>query len=193
MPSSSPTVPRTFIAYRPFTAGVMCALFYFEKGPDIYGWWIGPRHSRYYSAYFKLEDFFTTHSTRFYATGGMDLYGGWRFLYSARTAALDKPVTVEEDAAHELDRLQGIFVAEWLFFDDDADAAAEREAYEKMKLPVRHVNIRADALERLTSDGPEGRYRSHDFDMAVLDYLQRHWPLDYRKTWEPRSGAVRTE
>ncbi len=77
-----------------------------------------------------------------------------------------------------------------LFFDDDADAAAEREAYEKMKLPVRHVNIRADALDRLNSDGPEGRYHSHDFDMVVLDYLQRHWPLDYRKTWKSRSGAV---
>jgi hypothetical protein len=23
-------------------------------------------------------------------------------------------------------------------------------------------------------------YRSHDVDATVLDYLQRHWPLDYR-------------
>ena len=181
MPANSPTVPRSFIAYAPFGAGVTCALFYFEKGSDVYGWWIGPRDSRYYSAYCKLEDFFTTRSTRFYATGGMDLYGGWRFLYSARTAALDKPIPMEEDVAHELDRLQGVFVAEWIFFDDDADAAAERDAYEKLKLPVRHVNIRADALNRLSSDKSEWIYRSHDFDMDVLHYLQRHWPLDYRR------------
>ncbi len=193
MASRSLTSPRTFIAYRPFSTGLACALFYVEKGPDVYGWWIGPRGSRCYSAYFKLEDFFTTRSTRFHATGGMDLYGGWRFLYSARTAALDKPIPVEDAASHELDRLQGIFVAEWFFFDDDPDATVERDAYEKMKLPVRHVNIRADALRRLASDGPQWSYRSHDFDMGVLDYLQRHWPLDYRNASKRRSSVILAE
>jgi len=149
-------------------------------GADVYGWWIGPRDARYYSAYFKLEEFFTTHSTRFYATGGMDLYGGWRFLYSARAAALDKPLPIEAGAAHELDRVQGMFVAEWLFFDDDTGATAERDAYEKKKLPIRHVNIRAEGLNSLVTEGSEWIYRSHDFDMDVLQYLQRHWPLDYR-------------
>jgi len=168
----------------------MCALFYFEQGPDVYGWWTGPSHSRDYSAYFKLEAFFTTRSTLFYATGGMDLYGGWRFLYSARTAALDKPLPVDEDAAHELDRLQSVFVAEWLFFDDDPDAAAERQSYDRLKLPVRHVNIRAEGLKRLTGDGSEWRYLARDFDMDVLEYLQRHWPLDYRDDRKPPLRTV---
>ncbi|MGZ5095508.1 MAG: hypothetical protein ACXWCY_21485 [Burkholderiales bacterium] len=187
MTRDSPTPPRTFIAYRPFGAGLRCAIFYFEIGPHVYGWWIGRRRSRYYSAYFKLEDFFSARSTLFYATGGMDLYGGWRFLYSARTAALGTPLPVEDDAAHELDRLQGIFAAEWLFFEDDPGAAAEREAYEKLKMPLRRVNIRASSLNRLIEKDAELQYLSHDFDMDVLDYLQRHWPLDYRK---PRKSGL---
>lgn len=187
----APTPPRSFIACRPFSAGLTCALFYFESGVDVYGWFMGPQDSRYYSAYFKLEDFFTTGSTRFYATGGMDLYGGWRFLYSARTAALDAPIPVEDAVAHELDRLQGVFAAEWLFFDDDPHAAAERDAYAKMKWPVRHVNVRPAVLEGFGSEEPEWIHRSHDFNADVLDFLQRHWPLDYRHDWTPRANAVR--
>jgi hypothetical protein len=186
MAPRSPTTPRTFLSYRPFGAGLRCAMFYFEMGPDVYGWWIGPRHSKQYSAYYKLENFFTTGSALFYASGGMDLYGGWRFLYSARTAALDEPVAVEQEAAHELERLQGMFVAEWLFFDDDPDTAHERAAYEKLKMPLRRVNIRSHALTRLTGQDSEMQYRSPDFDIDVLDYLQRHWPLDYHKTWKSR-------
>lgn len=35
--------------------------------------------------------------------------------------------------------------------------------------------------------GKNRQYLSHDFGMDILDYLQRHWPLDYRKPW--KSGA----
>ena len=46
-----------------------------------------------------------------------------------------------------------------------------REVLERMRHNWRSTcNIRADALDRLTSGGPEGRYHSHDFDMAVLDF-----------------------
>ena len=185
MAAETQTDARTFIECRLHTAGVTCALFYFEKGVDVYGWWIGPHGARYYSAYFKLEDFFTARATRFYATGGMDLYGGWRFVYSARTAALDAPLPVEPEAPHDHDRRQSAFVAEWLFFDDDPDATLECLAYERMKLPLRHVNIRSGALGRFTEEGTTWRYCSGDFDTTVLDYLQRHWPIDYHKTWKP--------
>lgn len=179
MHPTRPTVPRSFIAFAPYGVGVYCALFYFEKDRDIYGWWIGARDSEYHSAYFKLEEYFTRKPTHFYATQGADLYGGWRFLYSAKEPALDKPLPMDEEAAHELDRVQDTFVAEWLFFEDAPDAAAEREAYEKMKFPMRHVNVRVDGINRLGKDQPVWLYRSHDFDSGVLEYLERHWPLDY--------------
>ena len=85
------TTPQQFVAYAPYGVGLMCALVYFERGPDVYGWWIGARDAEWLSAYFKLDEFFTTRQTRFLATEGMDLYGGWKRLYSARETRLDKP------------------------------------------------------------------------------------------------------
>lgn len=172
--------PQSYIAFAPFGIGVMCALTCFERGKHVYGWWLGARDSEYESAYFKLESYFTTGATRFYATAGMDLYGGWRFLYSDRTPRLDKPVPVEDEVAHELDRLQGEFVAEWLFFDDDPRARHERIEYDKANFPLRHVNLRPVRLRRFDQSQPVWLYHSHDFDMEILRYLQRYWPLDYK-------------
>jgi hypothetical protein len=174
------TTPQQFIAYAPYGVGVMCALVCFERGANVYGWWIGARDAEWHTAYFKLEDFFTTRQTRFLATEGMDLYGGWKRLYSAREPELDKPEPVADDAAHELDRVQGMFAAECLFFEDDAAAAAERKAYERYNLPLAHVNVRAKMLNKLDKNRAVWAFRSHEFDGTILDYLQRHWPLDYR-------------
>jgi hypothetical protein len=182
------TVSRSFIAVAP--PGVVCALFYFEHGSDIYGWWIGARDSDYHSAYFKLEDYFSTLPTRFYATEGSDLYGGWRFIYSEKGHALDKPVRVNEAVAHELDRRSGVFVAEWLFFEDTPQKSAERMAYEKMKFPVRRVNVRPAGLARLDRHEPLWIHRSRDFDERVLEYLARHWPLDYGTDGDMRTRGA---
>jgi len=173
--------PESFITYTPCGVGVTCALFYVEQDNDVYGWWIGARDSEYHSAYFKLENFFTTTPTRFYATDGMDLYGGWKFLYSSSEPALDKPAPVDQRVSHELDRLQEMFVAEWLFFEGDADAAVERKAYDDLDFPLhQHVNIRSKRFNKFDETQPVWRYLSHGFDMDVIDYMQRYWPLDYR-------------
>jgi hypothetical protein len=174
--------PQIFIAYAPSGAGLMCAAIYFKHGTDIAGWWLGARGYEYHSAYFKLENFFTTKPTRFYATDGMDLYGGWKYLYSAREPLLDKPVPVEDEISHELDRVQGMFVAEWLFFEGDADASEEREACEKLELPLRHVNIRSRQLAKFDESQPVWIHHSHDCDLDVIDCLQQYWPLDYHRS-----------
>ena len=174
------TTPQQFIAYAPYGVGLMCALVYFERGADVYGWWIGARDAEWHSAYFKLEEFFTSRQTRFLAAEDMDLYGGWKRLYSAREPVLDKPEPVADEAVHELDRVQGMFAAEWLFFEDDAKADGDRKAYEKYNMPLAHVNVRARRLNKLDKHEAVWTYRSHGLDAAVLDYLQRYWPLDYR-------------
>jgi len=190
--SAQPTVTRSFIAFAPYGVGVVSALFYFEHGRDIYGWWIGARDSECHTAYFKLEDYFSTRETRFYATEGADLYGGWRFVYSAKAPRLDKPVPVDEEIVHELDRIQGVFIAEWLFFEDAPEPSPERAAYEKMNFAVRHVNVRAEAITRLERRAPLWMYRSHDFDERVLEYLERYWPLDYGSyDHSPKGRAAR--
>ena len=183
MRATRPSVPRVHIAFAPYGAGLVCALFYFECSCDVYGWCIGASGPDYHSAYLKLEDYFTAKETRFLATLGSDLYGGWRFLYSSKQPLLEERLAIDEDAAHELERVQDMFVREWLFFDDAPDAAAEQARYSRMELPVRKVNVRADGLNRLQDFGPDAQpvwqFRSPGFDNGVLEYLERHWPLDY--------------
>jgi len=172
--------PQTHIAYAPWGAGLLCALVYLERGDDVYGWWLGARDVEWHSAYFRLAHFYTSKPTRFLASEGMDLYGGWKHLYTARTPDLDKPEPVDNDAAHDLDRVQGMFAREWLVFEDDEDAAAERAAYEKMGLPLGHVAVRSKRLGKLDESQAVWIHRSRGFDAAVLETLQQHWPLDYR-------------
>jgi hypothetical protein len=172
--------PQSFIAYAPFGIGLMCALVYFERDSDVYGWWTGARDSDHHSAYFRLEYFYSTKPTRFYATEGMDLYGGWRYLYTAREPVLDKPLPVDDAAAHELDRVQGMFAAEWLVFADDPHAGSEREAYARMGLPLGRAAVRSRRLGRLDESQAVWIHRSRGFDAGVLRFLQQYWPLDYR-------------
>jgi hypothetical protein len=98
---AQPATARSFIAFAPYGVGVDCALFYFKQGRDIYGWWMGARDSECHCAYFKLEDYFSTRPTRFYVTEGPDLYGGWRFMYSARIPRLRQAVVQSDGQRHE--------------------------------------------------------------------------------------------
>lgn len=173
---------QNFIALAPHGVGLMCAVVYFERGTDVAGWWLGARGYEYHSAFFRLGHFFSTKPTHCYATDGMDLYGGWTLLYTAREPVLDKPVPVEDELAHELNRVQGMFVADWLFFEDDAELAVERAAYDKLSLPLQHVNVRSRRLDRFDQSQPVWLCHSHDCDLDVIDYLQQYWPLDYRRS-----------
>lgn len=76
---------------------------------------------------------------------------------------------------HELQRLQGAFVQEWLFFADDEKAA---EAYRKLGLPVQGVNVRADQLHRSDQHQPTRVYAVPGIDLNVVTYLKRSWPPD---------------
>ena len=75
-----------------------------------------------------------------------------------------------------------MFAAEWLFFEDDAEAGADRKAYDRYNLPFAHVNVRAKRPNKLDKGGAVWTWYSRGFDAAVLDTLQRYWPLDYRKS-----------
>lgn len=171
--------PQCHLAFAPFGVGVMCALTCLERENDVYGWWIGARDTEYLSAYFKLEDFYTARDTRFLATAGSDLYGGWRFAYSSRTPPLDEPVPVDDAVAHDLDRVQDQFVTEWLFFEGDERCDRERVDYDACNFPLRAVNLRPSRLAHFDRSHPVWIHRSADFDAGVLSYLQRYWPLDY--------------
>ncbi|HTP94904.1 MAG TPA: hypothetical protein VMK05_03580 [Burkholderiales bacterium] len=174
------TTPQVYIAYTPRGVGLNCAVLYLERGDDVFGWWIGARNSDYLTAFFELENFFTTRETRFFATEGSDLYRGWRHVYSPPKAIIDRPSAPPDDVCHELDRAQDVFTREWLHFEGGPDSAAETRAYGELELAVQPVNIRARQLNKLDRSGVVWTYRSHGLEWKVIDHLGRHWPLDYR-------------
>jgi len=172
--------PMVYLAYTPRGAGLLAAVVYIVVGKDVYGWWTGASNSDFPAAYFRLEDFFSVSGTTFHASRGMDLYAGWVFNYSSSTPELEKPVPVEQEMAHELERIQDAFWAEWLFFSDDRGADAEIAAYASSELPLQAVNIKNNKLNKLDKDDVIWTYASPGIDMDIIDYLRARWPLDYR-------------
>jgi len=176
-----PTQPQTYIAYAPRGPGLECAVTYFVEGDDVYGWWIGFKDYAYPSAFFTLERFFADADTIFYATDGSDVYGGWRYQYSRKQPALDKPVPIDDDISHKLDQLQDAFVNEWLWLKGDADSADESAAYAHDELAVEDVNIKHRRLGKLKKDAPVWTHESHGLNLDILEYLSTRWPLGYGK------------
>jgi hypothetical protein len=176
-----PTQPQHYIAYSPRGAGLECAVVYFVQTDDVYGWWIGFRDYRYPAAFFELERFFSPGGCRFYATEGGDVYGGWRYLYSQRASALPDPLALDDDICHQLEQLQDSFAAEWLWFRDQPDSAAEAAAYARDELAIEDVNLRHRHLGKLRKDAPVWTHASHDLSLDVIDYLAQRWPLSYRR------------
>ena len=172
--------PQTFFAYTPRGAGLLCAVICIEAGRDVYGWWVGHSEGAYPPAFFKLENFFSAQMTSFFMTEGSDLYGGWTIDYSTgKPKRIDPPLPVEEEMCHLLERLQGEFSAEWLFFDGDEGIEDEVETYRHQDLPVLGVNIKSRKLNKLDKSDVVWTYRSKKFDQDILDYLMQKWPLEY--------------
>jgi hypothetical protein len=173
--------PQVFLAYTPRGVGLCCALMYLKSERDVSGWFTGARDNETVSAYFLLEDFYARSGTRFYASEGSDLYGGWRYDYAARPARrLATPARVEDALCHLLEHAQDAFFAEWLFGRGAPDAAADAHAYAEAELAMSEVNIQYRMLNRLSRHQPTWTYYSHGFEQPVLRFLARHWPLDYR-------------
>lgn len=171
--------PQSCLAYAPRGAGLLCALVYQEKGQDVYGWFIGSSNSYFPAAFFKLENFFSTQPTIFYATAGTDVYGGWHYNYASSDPQMGDPLPIEEDLCHELDQMQFVFASEWLFFEGEQHIEEELAAYQQMELPAQSVNIKSKMLNKLDTHEPVWTYQSKEFDPEVLEYLMPRWPLDY--------------
>ena len=169
--------PNLFLAYAPRGAGLRCALVYLASGRDVYGWFTGPREDgATAAAFFLIEDFYTNRPTRYAAVDHADLHSAW---------ALD------EARRHELARTQEAFAHEWLFYRDDAPAAAELEAYAEAELAAGKVNVRFERLARFSTQQPNWTYYSPHFERPVLRHLARRWPLEYGADLFDEAAEVR--
>jgi len=158
--------PREFLAYTPRGAGLRCALVYLATPRDVYGWFTGPRDDgAFASAYFLLEEFYSTHEARLVTVKDSDLYTNW---------------IGDEARRHELARLQDVFSREWLFYRSDERAARELEAYALAELAAGEVNVRYERLERFSKLQPTWVHFSREFERPVLNFVAKRWPLEYR-------------
>ncbi|HYP68831.1 MAG TPA: hypothetical protein VEP67_11360 [Thiobacillaceae bacterium] len=171
---------ETFLAYSPRGAGLLCAVVYAEKGDDVFGWLTGNRAYQMVSAYFLLKGFYSAGESLFYATEGMDLRGGWKYDYSTSEPELARPLLLDEGLALQLDAMQGKFVGEWLFYQENPDSVAEIEAYKELGLPLQTVNVQAKKLNKFDQGDAVWRHYSAAFRHPVLRFLSARWPLDYR-------------
>ena len=168
--------PEIFIVYAPRGAGLRCAVAYLSAERDAYGWFAGPRpDATVASAFFVLEDFYTSRETRYDAVAQADLHTAW---------ALD------EARRHELSRMQEAFAREWLFHRDAPLAAAQLQAYAQAELAAGELNVRFERLPKFSTQQPNWTFYSPHAERPVLQYLARRWPLEYRLGLEPaRHGA----
>ena len=158
--------PNVFLAYAPRGAGLRCALAYLASERDVYGWFIGQRpDASLASAFFLLEDFYSSRETRYEAVEDASLHSAW---------ALD------EARRHEAARMQETFSREWLFYADDPRAAAELQAYAEAELSAGGaVNVRIERLAKFSRLQPNWTFYSAGFERPVLHFLAKRWPLDY--------------
>jgi hypothetical protein len=170
---------HTHFAYAPRGVGVLYAVMWFAEGDHVYGWFIGARNGGHLASYFMLQDYYAARDTAFYRSVEDDVLSDWVHVVHEHGAPVSHSSPVPETVRHELSRLQDRFVRHWLFFDDDAQSRAEAEALRARELPVRHVNMRPDRLEKFRTAAAVWHYDSPEADRNVLAWLSKRWPLDY--------------
>ncbi|GLU31381.1 hypothetical protein WKR88_19760 [Trinickia caryophylli] len=171
--------PFSFLAYQPDGQGLICAVTLIVEGDNVYGWYTGPAGGNFTAAYFVLDRYYSTHETAFYHSVENDVRSDWVLAYPPLEIDAGRHSPVPEDVSHELERVQGAFAAEWLFYCDDTAAAADVEWYRMRSLPVTYAGIRCEKLSKLDPVGVFWTYGSPGLDMNIIDFLRKRWPLDY--------------
>ena len=124
----------------------MCAVFFLASRSNVYGWYTGSEQGTFPACYFMLEHFYSSLPTVFYRTTDNSPYAHWVKESGETETLLVDHSPVPEVLMHELDRLQFIFITEWLFYPQEPGSATEVDAYRILGLPVQPVNIRRRKL-----------------------------------------------
>jgi hypothetical protein len=183
--------PKIYLSTVQETPARLTALFYVDSHSDIYGWQLIARQQSLSAAFFMIENFYAERTATLYRSMQDDVYAPWTVDYPLRRAPLRCPLP--DALAHELERLQSLFVDDWLFFDVDPDSGLERTACHTRGVPLLAANIRSRKLSRLHRSGRQLEHSTPGFDFNVLEFLEKHWkagwPSDMadNRSAEPRS------
>jgi hypothetical protein len=170
---------HAYLACAPREAGVAAALFYAVWGRNVCGWLAGEHDRRASAAFFALEDYYSTADAVFCRSVDDDVRGGW--IAQAVPVTTEIRCPIPEADCGELSRLQSAFVREWLFCADDPRDRAEVEAYRKLGVPVRPLNVRAAQFHRFDQRRPVWVYASPGIDFNLVLDLKKRLPLDRRE------------
>lgn len=166
--------PKVYISYSPGKPGSLFALFYFESGVDIHGWHIEARNLYFSAAFFTVEHFYANHTPRLYRSIQDDVYGPWTIDYPPTRDEIRCPAP--EAIAHELERMQSMFVEEWLDFRNDGGTRAEERA-DQPDESAPEASVKARRLPRMLRQGNAWTYMTPGIDMNLVQLLRKYWRL----------------
>ena len=165
--------PKIHLSYLPEEPAHLTALFYLDPHIDVYGWYLVAGQQRMSAAFFMIEHFYAERSATLYRSMQDDVYAPWMIDYPSRPSPLRCPLP--DAVAHELERLQSVFVDEWLFFDNDPGNASERAICRARGQPVLTANIQNRKLSRLHRSGRQLEHSTPGLDVNILEFLEKHW------------------
>jgi len=171
--------PQIHVAYAPRGAGVLCAAFWFVQDKDVFGWFTGARGRQYPANFFMLEAYYSPDETIYHRSVKDDVHGRWITILKEGEAPTEITNPAPAASCHELERMQDVFVNEWLFYRYDPMHEHEAAELHGRGLPVMDVNIRPWKLTKLHTDGPVWTHTSPGADVNVIEFLSRCWELDY--------------
>lgn len=169
---------HAYLACAPREAGLAAALFYEARGPNVCGWLAGVHANQCTAAYFDIEGYYSSRDAVFCRSLGEDVHGRWIEHAVPLTTEIRCPIA--EPECGELSRRQAGFAGEWLFYPDNPSARAEVDAYRRLGLPVRPVNVRSAQFRRFDQRRPVWVYASPGIDFNLVLYLKKRLPLDRR-------------
>lgn len=168
------------LAFAPQGAGLLYAVMWFAQRGDVYGWYVGLRDGVDECSYFMLPANDPQDGREvLYRSLDDDVHGRWVAVNAqGQTDLAHSPVP--QALCPELSRLQSEFVSGWLFFNGDPGSAGEAQLLNDKGLPVRHANIRAARIGKLTTGPVLWHYDAPGIEPGVLVRLSSLWPLDER-------------
>jgi hypothetical protein len=167
---------HSYLATAPRAAGVQCALFYLTLGENVCGWCTGANDDGIVSAYFALELYYAAQPTVYCRSAGGDLRGAWQVESAPITTEIRCPLP--EPVIHDLLRHQSDFGREWLWYAGEPGSGAESDAYRKLGLSPRTVNIRSSQLPRFDRSRPVWVHTSPGTDLNLVLSVKKHWLSD---------------
>lgn len=173
---------HSYLATAPRAAGVASALFYAVLGENVCGWCTGVPDMQVTTAFFALEQYYSTQETVYCRSAGGDLRGGWIMDTAPITTDIRCPLA--EPVCHELAHLQSEFVREWIWYVGDPRSGEEVDAYGKLGFSPRAINVRASQLPRFDHSRQTWVYMSPGTDLNLVLAIKKHWLSD--------SGQLRT-